>query len=384
MFDSILGHRRPIRILATSLRRETIAQAYLFQGEEGIGKRTVAMIFAKALLCPSDCVGAGFEPSHTDIQPPPQIISPPHSFSGPHPIRLPRGKGREKSCESCLRFERGTHPDRTEIRPEGAAIKIGQIRAIQDGITFPPLMGKRRVYLFDDADRLNLEAANALLKTLEEPPSHAVLILVAHRPHLLPETLRSRCQKVLFVPPSPEELERWLIEKKGCTPEEAQRRVVLAGGKSGEAMTLSEEGAAEKAIRLARLTSPEAISSLPDLFSVAEEFGRDIETFQLALLHLSRWLRDRRIEGALDEQGSGAPTSSDPNRLGTPVIGRESEQTTREESIDRLFDLIQKVHGVLHRNINRQLALEVILLELREQMKIGAGGRGSAVGGKRP
>jgi DNA polymerase-3 subunit delta' len=370
MFESILGHRRPIQILATSLRRETIAQAYLFLGEEGIGKRTVATVFAKALLCPEGCwTQISDSPQTLSLPPisPPQIISPPPSFSPPHPIPLPKGEGREKVCESCRRFERGTHPDLVEVRPEGTAIKIGQIRAIQEGISFPPLVGGRKLYLFDDADRLNLEAANALLKTLEEPPPHAVLILVAHRPHLLPETLRSRCQKVLFVPPSPEELERWLIEKKGRAPEEARRRVALAWGKPGEALTLSEEAAAEKATRLARLTSPEATSSLPDLFAVAEEFGRDPETFLLALRHLSRWLRDRRFEGALEEQGSG-------------VGGRGPDKNPSEESIDRLFDLIQKVHGALHRNINRQIALEVILLELREQMKTGVGDRGPGAG----
>jgi DNA polymerase-3 subunit delta' len=276
MFEKILGHARPIRILVSSIERGTVAQAYLFHGEEGIGKRTV------------------------------------------------------------------------EVGPEGTAIKIGQVRALQAEIHLPPILGKRKIYLIDNADRLNIEAANALLKTLEEPPPHAVLILIAHRLHLLPETLRSRCQKILFTPPSTQETERWLVEETGCTPQEARLRIAVSGGRPGAARLLDGEEAEARAKRSFLLTSPEGLASLPDLFALSEEFSRDPETFLSALRHLSLWLRDRRVDGIMKNPEPGKDLAA--------------------ETIDRIFDLIQTIHGALHRNINRQLALDVVLLELRKKM----------------
>ena len=314
MFDSILGHARPVRVLTLAVERHRIAQAYLFYGEEGIGKRTVARMFARRLLCVSKSEDLGAE------------------------------------CDSCRKFERGSHPDFQEIRPEGAAIKIGQIREIQEGLALPPLGGKRKVYLFEAADRLNPEAANALLKTLEEPPPYVVLILVAHRLHVLPDTLLSRCQKLPFLSPSPEELERWLVERQGCEPREARMRVEAAWGKPGEVLSLDAAEALARAERLARLVSREQLSRPSALLALAEEFGRDPENFQAALRHLSRWLRDLRVEKIRAKPAVPTPAAA-----------------LSEEGIDRLFEWTQRIHAVLHRNINRPLALEVLLLELREQ-----------------
>jgi len=313
MFESILGHAYALRLLRASLERRCFSQAYLFYGEEGIGKRTVGRIFAKALLCPS-------------------------------------GSKEEPECDSCRKFEGGTHPDYLEIGPEGAGIKIGQVRALQEGLSLAPLYGERRIYLFNNADRLSLEAANALLKTLEEPPSYVVLILIAHRLHLLPDTLRSRCQKLPFRAPSPLELEQRLIQK-GSDPHEAQIRVEAADGNPAEILSLDAQQAEQKAQRLGRLTSSEYLRSRSNLFALSEEFGRDPEHFRSALRHLSRWLRDLRIQ-TVRGNGSEAPCLTN-------------------EAIDALFESAQRVHAVQNRNINRQLALDVLLSELREQLLKG-------------
>lgn len=321
MFEEIIGHARARRILTASLKREAVAHAYLFYGEQGIGKQTTARQFGKGLLCTASCGS--------------------HSAGEPRP----------EDCPSCRKMDRQVHPDWMEIRPEGSVIKIGQIRALVDGIFLPPLLGRRKVFLIDDADRLNNEAANALLKTLEEPPPFAVLILVAHRPGLLPDTLHSRCQKIGFTPPSVEEIEAWLIQRDGIPAEEATVRVAVCGGNPGEALSLDPEEARGRSERLARLTDPESLRRLPELFALAEEFGRDPETFTSALRYLCHWLRERRRAQALRPDATMDPPP--------PALS--------EEAIEALFDLIQKIHSVLHRNLNRLLAMENILLAIRSE-----------------
>ena len=183
-FREIIGHEGPIEHLQRARRSGRLPHALLFQGAESIGKRTVARALAATMLCEA----GGDEPC-----------------------------GR---CSSCAKIAGGSHPDHLVVRrlsrkiekggpmsdeessgsELSAFIRIFQIRELAQHAAFAPREGRCRIFIVDPADRMNPESQNALLKTLEEPPGHSFLILIASRPHLLLSTVRSRSFVVGFAP----------------------------------------------------------------------------------------------------------------------------------------------------------------------------------------
>lgn len=187
-FKNIIGHEKAIEILSGILSRKKIATTYLFCGESGIGKKIAALNFAKALNC-----------LRTDDA----VTS--------------RGSDQEKGpcdeCVSCVKIDGGTHPDFLMIAPEDRLIRIEEIRMIDDALSFRPFEGKKKVVIVDEADTMNSAAANAFLKTLEEPPPDSIIILVSSKPDRLPDTIRSRCSRINFAPLSYDACRRILDEK---------------------------------------------------------------------------------------------------------------------------------------------------------------------------
>ena len=128
------------------------------------------------------------------------------------------------SVGPCKQIDNAIHPDVFYIAPDGEQIKIAQIREMQDFLVYRPLIGRYKIYIVDAADRMNISAANSLLKTLEEPPGHSVIILISSRPrHLLP-TIQSRCQKLRFAPLSLPEVQE-AVERQQQRSAEAARLV---------------------------------------------------------------------------------------------------------------------------------------------------------------
>jgi len=161
-FDEIIGQDRVTRTLQNAIRTNRVVHAYLFAGHRGTGKTTTARILAKALNC----------------------------VTGPTPT--PDG-----SCPNCTAIAGGYSLDVIEI--DAATNRgIDEIRELRDRIRLAPTQGRYKVYIIDEAHMLTTEGANALLKTLEEPPSHAILVLVTTEPHRLPPTILSRCQRFDF------------------------------------------------------------------------------------------------------------------------------------------------------------------------------------------
>ncbi|MCX5702497.1 MAG: DNA polymerase III subunit delta' [Candidatus Omnitrophica bacterium] len=164
-FKDIKGQDRPIEILKNCIKSSKLTGAYLFLGEEGIGKYLVAKTLAKAVNC---------------------LSSQDDSYD---------------TCSSCLKIERNQHPDIHFIEPEDSeAIKIEYIRDLKKDINLRPYEAKQKVFIINDAHRLTAEAANALLKTLEEPPAHSLIILISSKAALLFKTIISRCKIIRFYP----------------------------------------------------------------------------------------------------------------------------------------------------------------------------------------
>lgn len=169
-FDEVIGQERVTRTLQNAIRANRVVHAYLFAGHRGTGKTTTARILAKALNC----------------------------AQGPTPTP-------DNTCPNCEAITAGYSVDVIEI--DAASNRgIEEIRELRDRIRLAPTEGRYKVYIIDEAHMLTTEAANALLKTLEEPPEHAVLILVTTEPHRLPPTILSRCQRFDFRRVSQKEL----------------------------------------------------------------------------------------------------------------------------------------------------------------------------------
>ena len=185
---------------------DRLPHALLFAGPSGLGKRDFAGYFAQAMLCQQ-----------------------------PDNKREPCGV-----CKSCRLFLAGTHPDFTEIAPEetGKVITVDQIRVLVSFLSLRPHIAGRRLIIIQPAEAMNINAANSLLKLLEEPPLGNILILVSHAPNRLPATVRSRCSRIAFKPPVRQQASNWLADH--VAQADSERLLDLAGGAPLSAVRLAE------------------------------------------------------------------------------------------------------------------------------------------------
>ena len=203
MFDKILGNDKIKTELINSIKSEKYSHSYLFLGISGIGKKMIAREFAKMILC----------------------------------------NGEEKycnKCKSCLEFDSNNNPDFTEIIPDGNNVKIEQIREMQRKIVEQPIISTKKVYIIDDADTMTREAQNCLLKTLEEPPEFANIILIGSNEASFLSTIKSRCTIIKFNPIPDEQIKKYIKEKYDL-PEISESIILAASGSIGRTEILKDK-----------------------------------------------------------------------------------------------------------------------------------------------
>lgn len=327
-FDAIIGQRLPIRLLKQFLRGEALPHAMLFTGPAGVGKRTAARLFASALSCRS---------AERDTDGRPCGV-----------------------CTACRRIAAGIFPDVITIEPLKNTLKIDQIRSLLATVAMKPFEAGRRVVIICHSQCLTVEAANALLKILEEPPDNTVVILTAlQRADLLP-TITSRCRHIQFQPLSADDLTHLLMMRTGL---EAHRAAAIAQ---------MADGSFEKALRLAdhhwvqsrdwvveaaglRRPAPAGRHSVTTALGFAAQLAQSKDNISELLDILKTWVRDLAL----------LPYAAD--RLihhDCRSLLEEARQEWSDSRVWMAWEAIEKAQKEIAGNANLRIALDVMALRM--------------------
>jgi DNA polymerase-3 subunit delta' len=324
-FDAIIGHDQPKRFIQAALGSGRLAHALLFHGEDRIGKRLTASVLAQAVNCEA-------EPRPT----PPDACG---------------------VCRSCHQIAAGSHPDVTMLSATSGKGETEQIREIEARFIYRPLIGAQKIVILDNADLLRHEAANALLKTIEEPPPDSLIILISARPASLLATIRSRCQEVRFAPLAVGKVEEALCRLRGLAKPDARFLAMLSAGRLGFALEADVKALQAQQAAFLQLVNPEVLKSIGGLFMVCESTIKSEEPEQV-FAWIAAWFRDLAI----------MKIGGDRQRLINQDRTAELERLTARLPLEKILDLTEFVESMergLERNLNNQLMLEGLLLRLR-------------------
>lgn len=335
-FRDIIGHNQTITLLQTAVAHQRLAHAYLFHGEEAIGKRLTALRFVQALNCERPQERAPIDACGT--------------------------------CRTCQHIEANTFPDFLVIEPDRELatpqIKIEQIRDIEQQIVYRPLVGERKMCLIDDADRMTTGAANALLKTLEEPPGHSLFLLISSRPAALPATIRSRCQLLRFATPARTDVEAALILKREVPLTDARLLAMISEGRLGNALATDLKTVRAQQQELLDLVSPKSLQSISTILTAAESLAKADRAEEI-LSWLTRWIRDL----ILLQVGGEREQILHIEHL--PALESYANRADTDALLTLLHD-IERTEQQTTRHLNLHMTLENILLRLREALGLAA------------
>ena len=337
MFEPFLGNAAAVETLSQMIRRDRIPQTILLSGPEGIGKATLVRRFASELLGDRDKI------EHDDLSLPENVAT----------IAEREKLPADKRSDDPLSF--ASHMDFVTFPPDGPLrqISIQQMRLLKERAQFGPLRGKHRVFLIDHIDRANEQAANSLLKILEEPPAHLLLFMTAENAYDLLPTIRSRSLILGMSPLSPDEMGGFMRER---ALKDTQRRVALAGGSPGIAVTLDLDAYDKRrSAMIALLQAASGVQPFGTWARVSESLGRTdkLENHLNVLYTL--------LEDVLYLQtASGEIRNSD--------VRKDLDAIARRVSFEWLRSAVRKVDELiefLRRNIQKSIALDALVAELR-------------------
>ncbi len=314
-FRSIVGHDHQKGLFSSLVERDKLPHALMFSGPRGVGKATLALELVKNLFC-AEKKACG-------------------------------------TCRPCRNLASGTHPDFTLVKT-ATSIKIDELRAIRKEVYEPPYDADVRAILIDDADLMTREAANALLKTLEEPPPSNLFILVTSREQDILMTIRSRCMRIGFGPLSTGAVSRYLQEHMDLAADRAQLFAALSGGSVASALFWLDE----KNFLLRQRIAETVVSkkgSLTNASLIAERIAKEGSESQ----YLSFLLSFFRDIWWLDHTGdvSGLTNTDLLQAIERSAVGRHAW-------VDASIAMIQETMRTLRYALNRWLALENMMISL--------------------
>ncbi len=351
VLDQVVGQERVKAFLTAALQSGRVPHALLFHGPQGVGKHAAALAMAQALVCREDPVGCS---TCTQCRRAARLIHPDVTAIFPAP------KSMNDSDERAILDQWATDPYRRTDPWPAATISIERIRAIRLGSSMRSFEGGARVTLIADADRMRPEAANALLKILEEPPGNSYFILITDRPNALLPTILSRCQQVRFSPLPEAVIASGLVSRRDLAETEAENVARLACGSFRRALELLDEdiGARrDKAVDLLRCSFRKEYDQVVYVERLLEE--EDANSLRELLMLATLWLRDAMVWQALGGEAASLANQD--------VLDRLQRFVDAVPQVD--YDAaVSEIEGALMwmgRNVHLKLILIVLLRRLR-------------------
>ncbi len=341
MFDKIIGNQRIKNTFRHLIKEKRVPNAVLFAGEEGIGKRLFARELAKSFVCLTPNDGEACDKCR--------------NCQRAEKLEIPKFDKKE-DCERVFFTE---HPDIGFVVPFKKRILVNSIRALEQEANFRPYEASARFFIIDDADFMDRHSANALLKTLEEPPNSSYIFLISSRPAALLTTILSRCQIVRFAPVSEKEIEQHLLQTKKFSPVDAEIAAKLAQGSLGRALEIDSEK-----FRMHRETMLDVLKSLTGkknysvLLQTAEKMNdaKNKDDYEDFLEVLQTLIRDLLII-TIDEN---APVVNSDIKNTLQKIAENSER----RNLAKWLEEIETMRGNFAVNVNRKIAADALFMQM--------------------
>ncbi len=327
-FDNIIGQEHIKKHMLAAVHHENPSHAYLLSGEKGSGKKMLAEAFASALQCEGE------------------------------QEEKPCGK-----CLSCMQMMTGNHPDVIYVRHEKPnVISVDEVRRqLNQDVGIKPYRAKWKIYIVDEAEKMNVQAQNAVLKTLEEPPDYAVILLLTANADSMLETIKSRCVSLAVRPVQDDVIKRFLMKKVQMPDYQAGICSAFARGNVGRALKLSSsrefEESREETVALLKSLKQKSLSDLAAVAKKKVEKDADPGSF-LELLQL--WYRDILLYKA---------TNSAKHLIFTGEVQyiKKMASACSFEGLNRILDAITQTADRLSSNVNAELSMEWLLLTCRDE-----------------
>jgi len=325
-FKNIVGQERAIKILTKSIKKNKISSSYIFVGSEGTGKKLTAIEFTKTVNC----------------------------------LNLNKNLEACNNCHSCNEINKQYCPDLKIVETTKGLIKIEQIREIRKEIELKPFRSKKKVYIIDKAEKMTLEASNCLLKTIEEPPYYAIIILICSKIDPILPTIVSRCQIVNFGLVTSLKIKEILLNKiDNLEKDKAEIISKLAQGSIGKAFKLSIDKEyfikREEVLDYLSAISPGKYGN--DIFAKVEKMISEIDRIEEILEIIKLWYRDIFIIKNTGNQKYIVNCDK------LEILGKKSQIYSQKMLID-ILDYLEQVEEYLMKNVNKRLILERLFIKM--------------------
>ncbi len=323
-YNEIIGHDKIIHHLKNTVKNNTISNSYLFSGPKSIGKKEIALAFAKTLLCKKE----GIEPCNT--------------------------------CLSCIKFNSGNNPDIYIEKPEDNYFKKEQIDSIQKQIITLPYECKRKVFILQDVDKMTKSAQNSFLKTLEESPEHVVIIMICVNHNSILPTIVSRCQVVKFTPVETTIIQSEILDKYDITNDRAHFVASFSGGIVGKAIKLCTSDEFNDLrdnliVLIDRITN----SDMYKIFTESKFFVENKDSIDDIMDMILVWFRDLII---YKETNS---TNLIINKDKIDII-KEQCMKLSSSKIHNIIEIVKDTKNKIKSKVNLQHSVEFMLMKIQE------------------